>query len=93
MQSSHVRVKILDSEYVLKSEEEFQEVYRIADYVNQKMKEVKNNTEGLSEKKIAILAALNIASDYFRLLKEKEELIDMIGRKAEQLIRYIDRYI
>jgi len=78
---------------VLKSEEEFQEVYRIADYVNQKMKEVKNNTEGLSEKKIAILAALNIASDYFRLLKEKEELIDMIGRKAEQLIRYIDRYI
>ena len=78
---------------MLKSEEEFQEVYRIADYVNQKMKEVKNNTEGLSEKKIAILAALNIASDYFRLLKEKEELIDMIGRKAEQLIRYIDRYI
>ena len=89
----YVKVKILDSEYVLKSEEEFQEVYRIADYVNQKMKEVKNNTEGLSEKKIAILAALNIASDYFRLLKEKEELIDMIGRKAEQLIRYIDRYI
>ncbi len=89
----YVKVKILDSEYVLKSEEEIQEIYRIADYVNQKMKEVKNNTEGLSEKKMAILVALNIASDYFQLLKEKEELIDRIGRKTEQLIRYIDRYI
>jgi cell division protein ZapA len=56
-----VKVKILDQEYLIKSEEDSEQVYRIAEYVNEKLREIKDNTEGLSDKKVAMLAALTIA--------------------------------
>ena len=85
-----VKVKILDNEYVLKSDEDVEQVYRIAEYVNDKLKEVKENIEGLSDKKTAILVALNIASDYFQLKKEREEELGHISRKTETLIQNIE---
>ena len=45
---------------------------------------------GLSEKKAALLAALNIASDYFALLKRQEEILGKIQQRAQALINSID---
>ena len=89
-----VKVRILDQEYFLKSEEEdIDQVQKIAEYVNEKLREVKENTEGLTEKKRAILAALNIASEYFQLLKEKDELLNNITQRTKSLIYDIDSVI
>lgn len=88
-----LKVKILDHEYLLKSQEDQEEVHRIAQYVNDKLMEVKRNSEGLSEKKTAILAALNIASDYFQLLKEQDELLARLRQRTESLIHHIDSVI
>ena len=85
-----LKIKILDNEYTLKSDEDVEQVYRIAEYVNDKLKEVKENTEGLSDNKTAILVALNIASDYFQLKKEREEELGHIRRKTETLIQNIE---
>jgi cell division protein ZapA len=89
-----VKVKILDNEYLIKSEEEeIEEVFKIAEYVNSKVKEVSENSEGLSEKKTAILAALHIASDYFKLLKEKDRIIADYGERSKALVYSIDSQI
>ncbi|MBL7176474.1 MAG: cell division protein ZapA [Desulfobacteraceae bacterium] len=85
-----VKVKILDQEYLIKSEEDSEQVYRIAEYVNEKLREIKDNTEGLSEKKVAILAALTIASEYFQLLKERDDLSANIRQRTKTLIYTID---
>ena len=85
-----VKVRILDREYLVSSEEDQEQVQRIAEYVNEKLKEVQDNTEGLSEKKTAILAALNIASEYFNLLKEKDDLLARLRQRTELLIHNID---
>jgi cell division protein ZapA len=85
-----VKVKILDQEYLIKSEEDSEQVFRIAEYVNEKLREIKDNTEGLSEKKVAILAALTIASDYFQLLKERDNLSANIRKRTKTLIYTID---
>ena len=85
-----VKIRIFDQEYRLKSEENEEQVQRIAEYVNGKLKEVMDNTEGLSEKKMAILVALDIASDYFRLLKERDDLLGHIRQRTEGLIDHID---
>ena len=84
------RVRILDHDYLVKSEEDARTVHKIAEYVNEKLKEIGDNTEGLSQKKTAILAALNIASEYFQLLKERSELLNRIQDRAEALIHHID---
>ena len=88
-----IKVKIYDQEYVVKSEESEEQLNRIAAYVNGKLKEIQDNTEGLSEKKMAILVALNIASDYFKILKERDELSKHIRQRTESLIDHIDSAI
>ena len=91
-----VKVRILDREYLVTSEEDQEQVQRIAEYVNEKLREVQDSTEGLSEKKTAILAALNIAGEYFNLLKERadlkerDDLLARLRQRTELLIHNID---
>ena len=91
-----VKVRILDREYLVTSEEDQEQVQRIAEYVNEKLREVQDSTEGLSEKKMAILAALNIAGEYFNLLKERadlkerDDLLARLRQRTELLIHNID---
>lgn len=85
-----VKVRILDREYLVTSEEGQEQVQRIAEYVNEKLREVRDSTEGLSEKKTAILAALNIASEYFQLSKEQDDLLARLRQRTELLIHNID---
>jgi len=85
-----VKIQILDHEYLIKSDEDEEHVYKIAEYVNGKLKEVNKNSVGLSDKKAAILAALHIASDYFQLLKERDDLIAHIRQRSKALIYNID---
>jgi len=85
-----VKVRILEHEYLVKSEEDEERVQRVADYVNDKLRQVQENTQGLSEKKMAILAALNIASEYFQLLREQDDLLDRLRQRTALLIDNID---
>ena len=88
-----IKVKIYDHEYVIKSEEGEEQLNRIATYVNSKLKDIQDNTEGLSEKKMAILVALNIAGEYFQAVKERDELSVNIRQKTKHLITNIEAAI
>ena len=85
-----VRVKIRDQEYLVRSEEGEDQAYKIADYLNSKLEEIENHSEGLSEKKTIILAALDIASDYLHAVRERDEILDRIRKRTEALICHID---
>lgn len=85
-----VRVKILDHEYLIKSDEDEEQIRRIARYVNEKFAEVSSKAEGLSERRRAILVAFNIASDYFQLLRKRDEKFMDIQRRARALNHQID---
>ncbi|MBW1863901.1 MAG: cell division protein ZapA [Deltaproteobacteria bacterium] len=85
-----VKIRIRDYEYLVKTEENEEQIDRIAKYINEKLKEIQDNTEGLSEKKMAILVALHIAGDYFQLLKERDEMLANIRQRTEALIYNID---
>ena len=84
-----VKVRIRNAEYLVQGEDDEQQVQRIADFVNDKLKEIEQGTEGLSEKRTAILAALDIAGDYFQILKEKENLLTSVRQRTQSLIRSI----
>jgi len=85
-----VKVRIRNAEYLVQSEDDEQQVQRVADYLNDKLKEIEQGAEGLSEKRTAILAALDIAGDYFQILKEKESLVSSLRQRTQSLIRSID---
>jgi len=85
-----IRIKLLEHEYLIKSDENEEWVKNIAQYIHEKFGEIKENTEGLSETKTAILAAFDIANEYFQLLKARDDLVENIERRAQALNSHID---
>ncbi|MBW1782079.1 MAG: cell division protein ZapA [Deltaproteobacteria bacterium] len=85
-----IRIRILDHEYLLRSDEDEERVKEIAAFVNVKLREVRDSAGSLSEGKAAILAAFHVASDYFQVLKERDALIREVQGRARILNQHID---
>lgn len=85
-----VRIRILDHEYLLRSDEDESSVQKIARFVNHKLDEIRAGAENLTESKAAILAAFYIASDYFQLRKERDEVVKKFDERLRSLNFQID---
>ena len=82
-----VKIKIRDREYALRGPDDRRQILKVAAYVDKKLKEINDTKKGLSDDKTAILAALDIAGDYFQLIKEKEDLLAEINNRSQRLIQ------
>lgn len=87
MPANQVRVNIFGAEYVLKATENQDEIKKIAEYVDQKMKEIDRSQAINSNVKIAILAALNIAEELFQNQRYRERLLEQINHDSLKLNR------
>ena len=88
-----VRVEILGREYTVKSDEGEERVKNIAKYVNRKIKEVSEGGQTVSTLNLAILAALNIANDYFTAIEDKKTFFQTIEARSGRLIEMINSQI
>ncbi len=85
-----IRIRILDHEYLLRSDEDEERVKEIAAFINVKLREIRDRAGSLSEGKAAILAAFHVASDYFQVLRERDELIKEVQGRARLMNQHID---
>lgn len=76
MENNKVKVKIYGQEYVIAGERPKEEIIQVAAHVDMKMQEIAELTKsaGTAQANIAVLSAVNIASEYFQMLDEMEEL-------------------
>ena len=91
-----VRVEILGREYTVKSDEDEERVKKIAEYVNEKLRRISDNTKTISTLNVAILAAMDIANEYFEVLEGHSNLtqkVEKIEVKSSRLIEMIDSKI
>jgi len=86
---TQVEVQLLGQRMLLRSDEDPRHVERLASYVKRKVDEVAANGP-VTSSKIALLAALNIADDYFRALEEARELKRQVAMKSRALLRELD---
>jgi len=66
------------------------EASAIANYVNEKMVEIYEQTKIVDTSKLAVLAALNIADELFRLKQNKNNVDDNFEKTVDNLINQID---
>jgi cell division protein ZapA (FtsZ GTPase activity inhibitor) len=85
-----VTIKIRDREYAIRGSDDTKQILKAAAYVDKKLKEINDSKKGLSDDKTAILAALDIAGDYFQLIKEKEDLLSEINNRSQRLIQTLN---
>jgi cell division protein ZapA len=93
MEKQSVRVNIWGIEYALKSESEPQYIEDLANYVDQKMRKLGEGSANKSQVKIAVLTALNIADELFRLKRKYEKLISDIESTSEEITENLDHYL
>ena len=69
------KVRIFDKEYAVRCRPEEQSALQeSARYLTERMEEAKSSGRALGHDRIAIMTALNIASEYLKLRQEKETL-------------------
>jgi cell division protein ZapA len=84
------QIKVLEQDISVLSDSGDEHVGTVVSYVNDKIAVIQKNTKAMSILQVAILTALNIADDYFKLKGAKEDICHQMESKSEQLIHLIN---
>ena len=85
----NVTITILGKEYSIKSDVEKESLDKIASHLNKKVGEIMKTAKTVTAHNVLILAAMNIADEYFREKDLNQELISYVENKSEQLLHHI----
>ncbi len=88
-----VKVYILGQEYVVKSEEGEDYVRKVAAYVNEQIETIIETTKTVTTFKVAILAAMRIADEYFKEMEKNKRLVDFVENRSKTLLKKIERQV
>jgi cell division protein ZapA len=89
--SNLVKVSILGQDYTVKAPADATYIKDIAEYVNEKMKEIQDSVgPDQSSTRIAILAAMNISDELFSNRKNKDNTSSNLAGRISSLIDLID---
>ncbi len=77
-----VEVKILGQTFTVASDERDDHLRKVAEMVDAKMRELAGGPRAVTTANVAILAALNIASEYQKLMDEREALHHALDKLA-----------
>ncbi len=81
-----VEVEIFGQTFTLTSEDEEAYVREVAAYVDQKMKQIAQTTKTVATLRVAILAALNIADEYYKARQREEEMRQEVEALSASLL-------
>ena len=88
-----ISIKLFDQAYRFKAEAGVAEVEQVAHHVVDAVEKARASAEMPSKLDAVILAALNIANDYFEIKRDREEMVKEIELRSEALIKYIDNNV
>ncbi len=90
--NNSVRVEIYDQPYNLRgSDAEY--IFRLAEYVDTKMRAVAQQTSTVDSLRLAVLAALNIADEYHLLKRKVGTPKKELSARAQQLSKTLDEVL
>jgi cell division protein ZapA len=90
-QPESLRVTIFDQVYTLKSEAADRAyLTEVAQYVDQRMHAIAARTQTVDSFRIAVLAALHIADELFRLRKDHQRLQESIESQSSRCVELLE---
>lgn len=92
-EKSTEKVEIFGQEYKIKGVGNPQYIHKIAGYVDKKMREIAHSSGIMSQSRIAILAALNIADELYQERAERDNIQAELEGKAARLGELLDTEI
>ena len=80
---NRVKVKIYGEDYYVRGSAPSDYIKKVAAYLDQKIAELSESHSHLSTTRMAVLAALNITDELFRLNEEYEEFLSLIDSETK----------
>ncbi len=90
--NNSVRVEIYDQAYNLRGSDP-QYIFKLAEFVDTKMRAVAEQTQTVDSLRLAVLAALNIADEYMVLKRKYEGLASEYKQRADHLAGALDEVL
>lgn len=81
---TRVKVEICGENYYIKGSASEEYIKQLAKYVDQKMKLLLKLNPRLSRINLAVVTALNIADEYFKLKAEYEEFLELFDKEKSR---------
>ena len=88
-----VQVEIFGQTYSLRADADESHVRKVADLVDLKMREVANGSHSVSTLQIAVLAAMDLASDMLQQSNGDEHLREQVERRSGAMLARIDELV
>lgn len=85
-----ISIRLFNQTYRFKADTEAAEANRIAGYVVEEIEKAQASADVPSRLDSVILAALNIANEYFELKRGHDTMVKDVNRRCSVLIDYID---
>jgi len=78
-------VEILGQKLTISSDTEESYMLKVAGYVDGKMQELMRSSKSVAKSNVAMLAALNIADEYYRLKDTHEAILNRLDQLSKKL--------
>lgn len=82
---NRIIVKIMGHEYTIKSDDTREYMQRVANLVDDRMKDISESNKSLSTAMISVLTALNISDDYVKLVDRHKDLSDRFDNPSLEI--------
>jgi len=91
--SPTIKVEIYDQAYTVRSDGDPEYLKALAEYVDQRMREISSGTLTVDSRKVAILAALYIADELHQLRKLHEQADAQLATRSSECSEMLDRLL
>jgi cell division protein ZapA len=86
-----LEVEIMGQRLTVASDDGEEHVRQVARYVDQQMRQLAEARPPVTTLQLALVTALNIASEYRKLQHQQEELCQKVDRMAQRLVARLER--
>lgn len=91
MDSNKVKVTIFGQPYTINGDAPKEYIFHLAEYLNDKMEDVRKNGLVTNPLQVAILAALNVTDEYFQLRQINSGAENEVEKRTLALITMLDQ--
>ena len=88
-----IRVEIYNQTYSIRSDGDNEYILDLAEYVDRKMREISSGTLTVDSLKVAILAALHIADEFYQLKNVQAQNDAQLAVRSSECAEMLDRIL
>jgi cell division protein ZapA len=85
-----IQIEIFGQVYKVRGEEDQGYIEELARYVDSKMKAIAESSGAIDSLKVAVLAALNIADEFFKQERHMKDSEERVAARADELAQALD---